>query len=196
MPLRRTTSRFGLAFLAAATLAACPRPLQSEPACFATRPGALDAGPRFHPLLAVMARGTQNYSCRFADGGTSAAAWSAPVPDATLYPCGSDGGPVGTHFAGPSWQWAADRSSFVGDKRRAIAVPAPENPSTSIPWLLVPRQGGKDAGVLGEAELVERLDTTGGVVTLQDAGCTPAAADAGLVVKVPYSARYLFFQSN
>jgi hypothetical protein len=149
--------------------------------------------------MELFARGTQNYACRAVAGGDAGAfAWSAAVPDAELFAggpdCGPDGGLVGRHFAGPTWEWTADQSSFVGDKASAVAVPAPDR--ASVPWLLLHRKSGSGAGRLGAIKLVERLDTVGGLVTQQDAGCTAAAADAGLVVKVPYRATYVFFETN
>jgi Protein of unknown function (DUF3455) len=159
-------------------------------------PPALDVGPTLVPAIQVWARGTQRYTCVSAANGTGAA-WSAAVPDAVLYQCGADGGEVGTHFAGPTWKWTADSSTFVGSKAAGfVSVPSPEDAGFDIPWLRLPRGGGSDGGVLGPIRFVQRVETRGGLVTHQAAACDSRAADAGLVVSVPYSATYIFYRGG
>ncbi|MBS2030683.1 MAG: DUF3455 domain-containing protein [Deltaproteobacteria bacterium] len=160
-------------------------------------PDALDAGPNVHPAIQVFGQGTQNYTCVLVDAGTPVPAWSAAVPEANLYECDADGGAlVGTHFGGPTWQWDFDGSTFVGDKPHGTSVASPDDPPTDVAWLLLPRKGGSDAGVMSTIVYAQRVSTVGGQVGNQDAGCDFAAADAGLVVKVPYSATYIFYESN
>jgi hypothetical protein len=146
--------------------------------------------PGVHPTLRLLATGTQRYACVASDGG---AAWGPAAPEAQLSVVGSDGTPVGRHFAGPTWEFTADHSRFVGDKARATVL---ASPAADLAWLRIPRMSGSDGGVLGAARLVERIDTRGGLISLHDPGCTPAAAAARLVATVPYSATYVFFEAN
>lgn len=160
----------------------------------ASAPPTLYAGPGAVPYLQVLARGTQNYTCLRTDGG--GAAWGPAVPEAALYL--PDGGAVGRHFGGPSWEWTADRSSFVGSKVAAdgfVSIPSPDDAGVNVPWLLLPKKTGTDAGMLGPAIFVQRLKTEGGVVTNQPASCDALAADGGRTVKVPYRATYVFYRS-
>jgi hypothetical protein len=165
-----------------------------DPGCFsrlAELPVALRPGTAGAPLLQVSARGTQNYSCVVLDGGP---AWSPAVPDAVLYACQTNGGGVGTHFAGPTWRWNGDGSTFVGSKSAGfVSLPSPDDPAHDVPWLLLPRKAGSDAGILAGARFVQRVGTVGGVAADADAGCDRAAAAAGLTVQVPYRATYIFY---
>ena len=169
-------------------------PFSSPPP--ASTPPSLYAGPGATPFLQVLARGTQTYTCVFTDGGS--AAWGAAVPDATLDAALPGGGAVGRHFAGPTWEWAADKSTFVGSKVAAegfASIPSPDDAGANVPWLLLPRKTGTDGGMLAPATFVQRLNTQGGMVTNQPLGCDAAAADAGRVVRVPYRATYVFYRN-
>ncbi len=134
--------------------------------------------PGAEPFLQVLARGTQNYTCLLGDGGP---AWGPAVPDAILYD--ADGGAVGKHFAGPTWVWTADQSSFVGSKVAAegfASIPSPDDAGVDVPWLRLPRKNGTkaagEAGMLGSATFVQRVNTQGGVVTNQALGCDACSA--------------------
>lgn len=170
---------------------------QPDPSCISVPsgiPAALDAGPGVHVGIQVYGTGTQNYTCGLIDAGV--AGWGAAVPDAKLFQCGPDGGQVGTHFAGPTWEWTADSSTFVGNKPTDVSVISPADAGVDIAWLLLPKKSGTDAGVMGAVAYAERIETAGGQVALSDAGCDLAAADAGLVVQIPYSATYLFYYQD
>ncbi len=159
-----------------------------------TGTASLYPGPRTEPYVRVKARGTQSYTCTLVDGIPT---WSPAVPDATLYEDRPDGGVVGRHFAGPTWEWAADESAFVGSTSADdgfVKVPSPDDPALDIPWLLVPRKTGSDAGVLGPALFVQRLHTKGGAVGNQPKACE--AASVGLKVKIPYSTVYVFYRAG
>jgi hypothetical protein len=170
---------------------------QPDPSCISVPfgiPAALDAGPDVHVGIQVYGSGTQNYTCGLVDAGL--AGWGAAVPEANLYQCGPDGGQVGTHFAGPTWEWTADSSTFVGNKPTDVSVASPDDAGSDIPWLLLPKKSGTDAGVMGAVAYASRIETVGGQVALSDAGCDLAAADAGLVVKIPYNATYIFYYQD
>ena len=139
----------------------------------------------------MAAHGTQSYTCLASDAGS---AWGPAVPDATRAACEGDDRAQGTHFAGPTWQWS-DSSTFVGSKGAGfVALPAPAAPTANVPWLLLPRKSGSDGGLLGTAQFVQRLATVGGQPADQSQSCDARAADAGLTIKVPYRATYIFYR--
>jgi hypothetical protein len=134
-------------------------------------------------LFSVFASGTQNYTC-------SGGAWSSAVPEATLYAGADATAPmIGQHFAGPEW-FFTDSSYVIGDKPNIIKAAAP-NPTTDIPWLLVPVASTSATGLLANVVFVQRVNTSGGVESN-----TCDASNDGAVDKVPYTANYFFFINN
>ncbi len=159
----------------------------------ANLPSALDAPSGVHPFIEVYGSGTQNYTCVLTDAGS--AAWGAAVPAAQLQECDATGADVGMHSAGPTWTWTSDNSDFVGNKPAGTSAASPDDPVNDIPWLLLPKKAGTDAGTLGPALYVQRVNTSGGVI-FPDAGCDEGAADAGYTVSVPYHANYIFYEAD
>lgn len=150
-------------------------------------PTALDAPGNEIPALRWFARGTQNYTCTARTDGTGAD-WKLTAPEAALTDSpGPNAQEVGTHGAGPSWV-AKDGSRFVGNAAAAQRAPSPE--ANSIPWLLVPKKEGDEGGTLGGMQYVQRVDTHGGQPPAT--GCD--GATVGALVKVPYTATYVFYR--
>src|SRR5580700_7350756 len=87
------------------------------------------------------ATGDQVYTC----DGTS---WMLLRPDARLLD--ESGKEIGSHFAGPTWQWS-DGSRVVG---RPVANAAPD--PDSIPWLLLTATDHQGQGVLQDISSVQR----------------------------------------
>jgi hypothetical protein len=117
-------------------------------------------------------KGTQTYTC---SGGIFT---GASVPEAKL------AGPGGLlhHFKGPSWQSERDGSLVTATK-------AAERPRTgTIPELrltIISHSGPAD-GLLAKADVIQRLNTTGGVA--------PAGACIdGTTKAAPYGALYVFW---
>jgi hypothetical protein len=135
-------------------------------------------------FLVAHAVGTQNYTCN--GSGT----WSAAVPAADLFD--KHGKKIGTHFAGPTWQYK-DGSSVLGVKLAGVFVPPPPAPAVAIQWLLVQKvstTAGPDGGDrLTGTTYIQRLHTTGG---LAPAG----ACVAGATASVPYTADYYFYRAD
>src|ERR1700733_1137675 len=77
-------------------------------------------------VLQANAAGDQIYVC---DGSS----WIFSRPDAKLFD--GAGKPIGTHFAGPTWEYS-DGSRVTG-KAIANATPDPQ----SVPWLLLEAKG-------------------------------------------------------
>jgi|SRR5471032_480558 len=128
------------------------------------------------PALSVHAEGVQIYDCKTDAFGSMT--WQFREPLATLMVSGKT---VGRHFAGPTWQ-LSDGSSVVG----RLAAQAPGKTDKDIAWLkldVVSRQGD---GALSNVNLVERLNTQGGVFK-------GACEQSGSLHLEPYSADYSFF---
>lgn len=134
------------------------------------------------PTFTTYAKGVQIYRCSAND---TLYQWVFDAPEATLFDHTTHQ-QVATHGAGPSWTWK-DGSSIVGNVLETTPSPDP----ASIPWLLLEAHTtGSTTGALTSITRVRRLDTHGGKPPAT--GCDAAHANA--VVRVPYTATYLFYQ--
>jgi len=120
------------------------------------------------------AEGDQVYTC---DGSK----WALTGPDAKLFDDSSK--QVGTHFAGPTWQWS-DGSKVVG-RPTANATPDPD----SIPWLLLTAIGHQGSGVMEQVSSIQRLSTKGGKAPAT--GCDES--HKGEMNRAHYTAVYRFY---
>lgn len=110
--------------------------------------------------------------------GTS---WGFVAPSATLYADAGNQGIVATHFGGPTWQ-----SNSGGTVVGTVVNRCPVDPA-SIPWVSL--TGVADGpGIFEKVTFIQRLNTVGG-----NAPSTPGSLDE--VVKVPYTADYLFYKA-
>jgi hypothetical protein len=176
--MRRRRFLLGLLVLLGSTLVAGPavpagaglKPPEVPEAIRVPGPNAL--GPH-RVVLSVVGRGVQIYDC---DAATRA--WTFREPAAVLY--GRGGHPVGIHFRGPTFE-SFDGSSVTGTLLARVDAPG------SIPWLLLGAVPQGD-GVLAEVDVVQRIETRGGVAPAEP--CDPAG---DRTVAVPYRARYVFY---
>jgi hypothetical protein len=125
----------------------------------------------------VHASGQQIYTC---DGSK----WILSGPDAKL--CDEAGRLVGSHFAGPTWQWSD--GSRVTAKPIASATPDPE----SIPWLLLTATGHTGDGVMKNVSSIQRLQTKGGKAPANS--CDASHRDEH--ARISYTAEYYFYVSQ
>jgi hypothetical protein len=128
------------------------------------------------PAFHVHATGDQIYAC---DGSQ----WTLTGPDAKLFD--ESGREVGSHFAGPAWQWSADGSKVTG-KPVANAAPDPQ----SVPWLLLAAADHSGEGMMKPISSIQRLHTKGGKPPAT--GCD--AAHKGDKIRSAYSADYYFYK--
>lgn len=126
--------------------------------------------------------GYQVYICQAS--GTSFG-WTLQAPDAILY--NVKGREVGTHYAGPTWEYK-DGSSVVGT-RVAGYTPDP----TAIPWLLVQATAFAGTGKMEAVTYIQRLDTVGGLAP-DNTTCT--ADNVGELAPIEYTATYYYFVSG
>ncbi len=127
-------------------------------------------------LLKAQASGVQIYTCKAkpSDGKAAPAyEWVFKAPEANL---SGDGGRIGKHYAGPTWE-AADGSKVVG----ALLA--------SVPWLLLAAKPTSGPGLFSKVTYVERVFTAGGTAPKVNAD----AAHAGTSARVPYAATYIFY---
>jgi hypothetical protein len=124
--------------------------------------------------LKAQAAGDQIYTC---DGS----AWVLSGPDAKL--TDEAGKQVGSHFAGPTWEWS-DGSRVTG-RAVANATPDPE----SIPWLLLTAAQHQGDGMLKSVSSIQRLSTKGGKAPVS--GCD--ASHKGQEARSHYTAVYYFY---
>jgi hypothetical protein len=136
----------------------------------------------FKRVLEASAVGVQIYRCGPPKGaqGDAAPVWNFEAPRATL----SDqrGGPVGRHYAGPTWE-AADGSKITGK----IAARADATEPGAIAWLLLTAESAGAPGRFDQVRAVQRVFTSG--------GSAPAGAckQIGETLEVPYKAMYVFW---
>jgi hypothetical protein len=131
--------------------------------------------------LKAHATGVQIYACKAKVDDPDAFAWTFKAPVADLW--NEHGEKVGTHYAGPTWEWY-DGSTVVRRVLERASAPAPD----AIPWLLLQATSSHGAGRLTPVTYVQRLETVGGVAPSN--GCDPSVAEAELAVE--YTATYLF----
>src|SRR5262245_54102623 len=112
--------------------------------------------------------------------GTS---WVFLRPEAFLY-AGEDDDPVGTHYAGPTWE-SVSGSYVVG----AVLERCTVDPD-SIPWLLLEAVSSDGPGIFDRVTYIQRVNTEGGLA--------PAGPGAfiGEVARVPYTAEYYFYRAK
>ena len=131
----------------------------------------------------VHATGFQIYECKPSKDDATRLEWALRAPEADLV---DDGGkPAGRHYAGPTWE-ANDGSKVVGTVVARDNGPDPN----AIPWLLLRATSATGPGAFSQVKSIQRLHTVGGKAPAD--GCSPA--QSGQVLRVPYSAEYLFYR--
>ena len=108
--------------------------------------------------------------------------WIFVAPEAMLFADHGDHGVVGIHYAGPTWE-SVSGSKVVGaviDK----CFPDPD----AIPWLSLGAVSTEGPGIFQQVTFIQRLNTAGGVAP------NLPGDFAGQVVRVPYSADYVFYR--
>jgi hypothetical protein len=125
-------------------------------------------------ILQAHAEGDQVYTC---DGSN----WTLSGPDAKLFDAG--GKQIGSHFAGPTWEWSD--GSRVKGRPVANATPDPN----SVPWLLLAAADHQGDGVMQQVSSIQRLSTKGGKAPA--AGCDES--HKGEKTRAHYTAVYYFY---
>jgi hypothetical protein len=130
--------------------------------------------------FALPAAGVQKYTCAETEDGF---AWSFVAPEADLFESERQ---VGTHYAGPTWEYE-DGSTVVG----AVEASAEIDP-TAVPWLLLDATSNDGAsGKMTPVTWIQRLSTSEGLAPTT--GCD--ADNLGATADVPYAADYFFYRT-
>lgn len=113
--------------------------------------------------------------------GTS---WSFVAPAAALYSDAGLNGGVGIHYAGPTWE------SVSGGKVVGAVVDRCTADQSAIPWLSLSATPDDGPGIFHDVTFIQRVNTTGGLAP------SYAGSQIGEIVRVPYTAEYLFFRAQ
>ena len=140
----------------------------------------LQVGDGYKVSFQAYAVGVQIYVATPSPADPTQFVWTFRAPEAVLFD--NDGGVVGIHYAGPTWETES------GSKVVAARVSGATVDATAIPWLLLSAVSTAGPGILDQTEYIQRVNTTGGLA--------PAAAptQAGQEARVPYTADYYFFR--
>jgi hypothetical protein len=143
-------------------------------------PDAIAVPAGLEPVLFVMGKGSQVYTCQAdADGKFS---WTLKGPDAELHDRKDK--VIGQHTAGPTWT-LKDGSEVKG--KAAAHVDSLD--ADSVPWLLVNVVSNSGKGVLAKVTTIQRVHTHGGKPPAGDCG----ESHKGEETKSSYTADYYFF---
>ena len=105
------------------------------------------------------------------------------APEAVLSADAGGRSKVGTHYAGPTWE-SVSGSKVVGTVAQRCTPDA-----TAIPWLSLTAVSSEGPGIFHRVTFMQRLHTVGGL-----APSAPGSAPSD-VVRVPYTADYLFYRT-
>jgi hypothetical protein len=134
-------------------------------------------------VLEARGSGVQIYSCTATDGG---AKWALQGPEAKLLD--ADGRQIGAHFAGPTWR-LNDGSQVQGT---VVAIQMAAQAGV-VPWLLLRVKPGTATGQLANVAYIRRTETEGGG---EDPSACRTSADVGKTARVPYLAKYTFYEAG
>jgi len=132
----------------------------------------------------LRATGVQIYQCQSMKNDPAKFEWTFKQPEANLFT--RAGRPVGKHYAGPTWE-ADDGSKVIGELIARANSPEPG----AIPWLLLSAKSTSGNGMFTGVKSIQRLRTVGG-----SAPYSCDQADAGRMLRVSYSADYLFYTAK
>jgi hypothetical protein len=131
-------------------------------------------------LAKFKAEGVQIYECKPKKDNPKEYEWSLKAPDAVLKD--ESGKKVGTHGAGPSWEFDGGKVTGVRPPKGMLLK------EKTIPWLLIEAGEKEGKGMCTKVTYIQRVDTTGGAAPkLVDESYT------GTELRVPYTATYVFY---
>jgi len=135
--------------------------------------------------LVAQATGVQIYTCTASKADSAKFEWAFKAPEADLFD--GAGANIGKHYAGPTWESAAN-GKVVGEVKGKDDGPD----ASAIPWLLLKAKSNAGTGIFAKTQSIQRVNTIGGKAPA--AGCT--AAESGKELRVPYKAAYYFYTAK
>jgi hypothetical protein len=152
-------------------------------------PGILDV-PKGNKLAAQLyAKGVQIYQVQRSTTDPTIFKWILIAPLATLYTNEDYTNPVGTHYAGPTWEFK--KGFNKGEKIVAKKMQEASVDATAIPWLLL-KAVDSLSSANNKVTFVQRVCTTGGLSPNTGAD----EAHVGTYDSIPYTAAYLFYTAK
>jgi hypothetical protein len=141
-------------------------------------------------LAHVYAKGVQVYVCKQDAVDSSIYTWTLKGPLANLYTDSTYKRATGKHYFTdgkyPTWE-GTDGSKVIGAK--LLQANSPDG--AGIPWLLLKASVTSGTGVLTPVTFIQRVNTKGGKAPL-----VANKQQQGQLVKIPYTAEYLFYGKN
>lgn len=161
-------------------------PVSAPTGCNVTVPDSLKVPAGNKLVLQTYAKGVQIYQLKRSTTDLNVLVWVNIAPSATLYTKPDFTNQVGTHYAGPSWQFT--KGLFKDQKVVGTKLKGSVQDPTAIPWLLL-KAVDSLSSASNKITYIQRLCTTGGL-----APAPPTAADEeGRIDSIPYTAAYLFY---
>ena len=110
--------------------------------------------------------------------------WVFVAPSATLYEGPESPAPVGTHYAGPTWE-SISGGTVIGAVQQRCTPDA-----SAIPWLLLGAVSSDGPGIFRGTTFIQRVHTVGGLAPSQPGSII------GELAHVPYTTTYLFYRGR
>ena len=139
--------------------------------------------------LQVYAKGVQIWEVKRSTTNPTIITWVNIAPSAKLYRNPNFTDQLGTHYAGPTWEFQKERYSHkkvVAAKLQAVTVDV-----TAVPWLLL-KAVDSLSSPNNKISYIQRISTTGGLAPVTGAD----EEHLGMQVSIPYTASYLFYEKK
>ena len=139
--------------------------------------------------LKVYAKGVQIWEVRRSATDPSVFNWVNIAPSAVLYRNPDFTDQLGSHYAGPTWEFQKGPFSHrkvVASKLQAVTVDV-----TAVPWLLL-KSVDSLSSPNNKITYIQRISTTGGIAPTTGAD----ESHLGMQVSIPYTASYLFYENK
>lgn len=157
--------------------------------CTNNIPGVLDV-PKGNKLASqAYAKGVQIYQVQRSPSDPAVFKWTLIAPLATLYANEDYTNPIGSHYAGPTWEF---KKGFNKDEKTVAKKSQEVNmDATAIPWLLLTAVDSLSSSN-NKVTFVQRVRTRGGLAPTSGAD----ELHIGLYDSIPYTATYLFYTAK
>lgn len=163
---------------------------RSQPiGCEADIPAILDVPEGNKLAYRTYATGVQIYEVKRSATNPNVFVWVNIAPSANLYIQPSYNNLVGTHYAGPTWEFT--KGPFKDEKAVATKLQGVTMDATAIPWLLLKTVENLSSPG-NQVTYIQRVCTTGGLAPAM----IPSESNLGQVENVPYTATYLFYEKK
>ncbi len=137
----------------------------------------------------VYATGVQIYQVKRSTTNPNEFTWVNIAPRANLYIQQTHHNLVGTHYAGPTWEFI--KGPYKDEKAVATKLQGVTVDPTAVPWLLLKTLEAQSSPG-NKVSYIQRVCTTGGIAP----SILPNESNLGQVEEIPYTATYLFYEKK